>query len=259
MTRSRTGVSKLALPVALVVILVVAGGYLFLSRSPTTSTSSSQSSSSSSSTPSVTLRTEVDQLIQYINGRNIDGLATFYTQNSVEHWSGNTGGLQGLYTGVSNIRLLYATSVGKTSVIDVNSSNYAEHVFSPTHINATYRLVMLANSTTVGKLNATIDVSQEWNWGSGGWQISRENWSYAYFDASLIDAKLISSTTFPQWGVMEAGGNPNLVSEKSFEWNAGPLLAAGVYAFLLTIVVVVAAGFISRDRGPRRQGQTAHK
>jgi hypothetical protein len=38
---------------------------------------------------------------------------------------------------------------------------------------------------------------------------------------------------------MKEGQNPDLVSEKSFEWHAGPYLAAAVYAFLLGIVAFV--------------------
>ena len=244
MLHRRMGVSKLAVPVALIVVIVVAGAYVFLAKGPPTSTQSS------GSTSIVPVRSAVDQVIQDINARNVDGLATFYTQSSLVHWSGSTGGLSGLYSGTQNIRLTYATSVGKTTQMNVNASNYAEKMFSPSHINTTFVLSMLGNSTAVGKINATIDVSQEWNWGSGGWQISRENWDYVYFDALLLDKNRSSSTTFPQWGVIEAGGNPNLVGEKSFEWNAGPFLAVGVYAFLFTIFVVVAGRFVSRKRGP---------
>ncbi len=241
--------SKLAVPVALVVILVVAGAYVFLGRSPTTSTSSQ--SSASSSQPSVPLRTAVNQFVQDFNSRQVDSMLTFYTPTSVVVWSGKTGGLVGLYTGASNIRLIYAASVGKTSTMNANISDYTEHVFSPKHINATFVLVMLANSSVAGKLNATVEVSQEWNWGSGGWQISKENWAYSYFDASLLDLQFGSATTFPQWGYAQKGGNPNLVSEKSFEWHAGPYLAAGVYGFLFSVVAVMALKLRPRHRRAR--------
>jgi hypothetical protein len=247
--RARTGVSKLAVPVVLVVILVVAGAYVFLARSPTTSTSSQ--SSTSSSQPSAPLRSAVNQFVQDFNAREVDNVLTFYTPTSVVVWSGKTGGLVGQYTGASSIKLIYAASVGKTTVMHANLSNYAEDVFSATHVNATFVLVMLANSSVAGKLNATVNVSQEWKWGSGGWQISKENWAYKYFDASLLDLQFGSATTFPQWGYMQEGGNPNLVSEKSFEWHAGPFLAAGLYAFLFSIVAVMALRLRSRDRRSR--------
>lgn len=247
-TRGRAGLSKFAIPIALIVIVAVAGAYVFLSRGPTTATSTS----SGTSLPTAPLRDTVGQLIADINSRNVDGLVTFYSQNAVVTWSGKADGLVGNFPGSANIRLLMATSVGKTTTMDANVSNYAEQVFSPTHINATFVIAMLANSTTAGILNATVNVSEEWNWASGAWQISRENWAYRHFDASFLDVNQGSATTFPQWGVMEEGGNPNLVSEKSFEWNAGPFLAAAVYALLFTVVAVMAWGFISRNRGRRQ-------
>jgi len=193
----------------------------------------------------------VKQLINDLNGRNVDGVVAFYSPNAIDVWSGRLVGLQGRYTGVDNIRLLYATTVGKSTMVAANYSNYAEDTFSPTHVNATFVVGMLANSSAVGILTATIHVSQDWNWGNGGWQISKENWAYSYYDSSFVDAGIPSSTTFPQWGFMLKGGNPNLVSEKSFEWHAGPYLAVAVYAFLSGIVAVAALRFMSTGGGAR--------
>jgi hypothetical protein len=247
--RGRAVVSKLAVPVALVVILVVAGAYVFFIGNSTT-----VPTSTGTSTPTVSVHTAVNQLVQDVNDRNVDGVATFYNQNSLAIWSGNTGGLSGRYSGAGNIKLIYATTVGKTTKMNANVSNYAEKPFSPTHINATYVIGMLANSTVAGILTATISVSEEWNWGGGGWQISRENWAYNYFDSTTIDLnKGGDPTTFPQWGVMRVGGNPDLVSEKSFEWHAGPYLAAAVYAFLFSMVSFLVVRTRQSDRGRVRQ------
>jgi hypothetical protein len=240
MARGKVGISKLAVPVALIVVLVVAGAYVFLAKGATTTSTTGPVTS--------TVRDAVDQLVHDANARSVDGLASFYTTGSVVLWSGNLVGLQGKYTGAPNIRLLYATTVGKTSHMSVNMSDYAEKASSPTDINSTYRLKLLANSSVAGIINATINVSEEWNLGSGGWQISRENWAYTYYDSSYIDAGIPSATTFPQWGVMEKGGNPNLVSEKSLEWHAGPYLAAGVYAFLSGIIFVLAVKLRARPK-----------
>jgi len=202
----------------------------------------------------------VNQFIQDFNARNVDGLASFYTSSSVLLWSGNVGGLKGLYTGAGNIRLLYATTVGKSTSMDANISNYAEKTISPTVVNATFVITLLANSTIAGTVTANIDATQEWSMGSGGWQISKENWAYTHYDSSLQDAGLGSATTFPQWGYALKGGNPNLVSEKSFEWHAGPYVAASVYAFLFGVVAVMALRFRSMGKGAlaekRRQAGT---
>ena len=259
LAQRRAGFSKLAVPVVLIVILAVAGGYLFLTRN-TTSTQSTVSS-----LPSVPVHSEVDQFIQDINARNVDRVLTFYNPSSVVVWAGSTGGLVGHYVGPQSIRLIYAASIGKTTAIDVNVSNYAEKAFSPTHINATFVGNILGNSSVVGNLTATVNVSQEWNWGNSGWQISRENWAYSYFYASLLtNQQGPSETTFPQWGYMDKGGNPDLVSEKSIEWHIGPFLAAGVYALLFGVAFVLAMRLRSRDRrappeGRPRPSATANK
>jgi len=244
-SRRRTGLSKLAIPVALIVILVAAGAYVFLVRG--SAPSSSTKSSSSSTLPTVPVRDEVNQFIQDFTGRNVDGLVSFYAPTSTLVWSGNVGGLAGMYTPVGNIRLIYATTVGKSVTLAANISDYAEETISPTITNATFFITMLENSTEAGIVHATIDVTQEWVWGSSGWQISKENWAYKTFDSSYIDAGIPAATTFPQWGYELKGGNPNLVSEKSFEWHAGPYVAASVYAFLFGVLSLMALRLRSRD------------
>jgi hypothetical protein len=246
--RGRMGVSRLAAPVAVIIVLVVAGAYVFLARGTAVSTTTA-----AAGPPTVSVQTAVDQLVQDLNDRNVDGLVAYYTPNAVDIWFGNTGGLSGRYIGPEQIRLIYATSVGKTTTLDANLSDYAQDVFSPTNVNTTFVINMLGNSTVAGILTAKVDVSQEWNWGNSGWQISKENWNYALFDASFIDANQSTSTTFPQWAVMRTGGNPNLVSEKSFEWHAGPYVAASAYAFLFGVVAFLALRLRSTGRRPTRE------
>jgi hypothetical protein len=241
---ARTGVSRLAAAVAVVAVLIVAGAYVFLARAPATPTQTS-----TAGPPKVPVQTAVDQLIQDLNDRNVDGLVALYAPDAVDIWFGSTGGLSGRYAGPEQIRLIYATSVGKTTTLDANLSDYAQDVLSPTSANATFVLNMRGNSTVAGVLIATVDVSQNWNWGTSGWQISEENWNYALFYSSYLSANQNTVTTFPQWGVMKAGGNPNLVSEKSFEWHAGPYVAASVYAFLFGVVAFMALRLRSKGRG----------
>jgi hypothetical protein len=251
--RARTGVSRVAVAVvaAAAAIVIAGGGYALLARSPATSTTTA----SLAGVPPPPVQTAVDRLIQDLNERNVDGMVAFYSSNAVDVWFGNTGGLSGRYVGPEQIRLIYAASVGKTTSLDANLSDYAQDAFSPTNVNTTFVISMLGNSTVAGILTAKVDVSEEWNWGSPGWQISKENWNYAIFDASNIDANLSTSTTFPQWAVMRMGGNPNLVSEKNFEWHAGPYLAAAVYAFLFGILALAVTSYTTRrfpDKAPAR-------
>ncbi|HUI85725.1 MAG TPA: hypothetical protein VLY21_01050 [Nitrososphaerales archaeon] len=234
----RRAASRLAAPVALLVVLLVAGGYVFLTRSKS---GVSESSISTSLSPNP-LNATVAQVVQDYNQRDVDGLASFYTSNSVLVWSGALVGLQGRYTG-GNIMLLYAATIGKSSTVNASISNFAQKVISPTVTNATFVVHMLANSTVAGIVTATIDATQEWNWNGAKWQILKENWAYSLYDSSYVDEGLPSVTTFPQWGYELKGGNPNLVSEKSFEWHAGPFVAASVYAFLIGVLVLGAFSY----------------
>lgn len=245
----RRGISKVAVPAAIVIIvvIVVAGAYFALTRTPTTSTTIS----STGPPPASVVSTDVDQFVQDLNARNVDGLLSLYSPESVLVWSGNVGGLAGMYTGDQNIRLIYATTVGKSVSLDANLSNYQQNVISPTIVNATYQIKLLANSTAAGIVHATIDVTEEWTGVTGAWQISKENWAYTQYDSSYIDAGIPSATTFPQWGYELKGGNPNLVSEKSFEWHAGPYIAASVYAFLFGVLALTALRLRSLERRER--------
>jgi hypothetical protein len=242
--RRRRGVSKLIIPVAVIVVIAVAGAYFALSRSSTTSSGVV----SSAPPPTSVVSTEVNQLVQNLDSRNVDGLVALYSPNSVLVWSGNVGGLAGMYTGDQNIRLIYAATVGKSFTLDANLSNYKQTVISPSIVNATWEMKLLANSTAAGVVRATIDVTEQWSGVSGAWQISKENWAYTLYDSSLIDAGIPSSTTFPQWGYELKGGNPNLVSEKSFEWHAGPYIAASVYAFLFGVLALTVLRLRTLDR-----------
>ena len=244
--------SKLAVPAALVIIvvIVVAGALVLL---PKGSKTTSAQTSSTSSLPTVALNSTVSQLIQDLNTRNVEGLIAFYSPDAVDIWSGSTGGLSGMYTGTTNIKLIYATTVGKSSSLDANISDYTQGVSSPTQENASFVIKLIANSTAAGIVHAIIDVSEQWAWAGSGWQITKENWAYTLYDSSLIDAGIPSATTFPQWGYELKGGNPNLVSEKSFEWHAGPYIAASVYAFLFGVLAIAALRLRSIDRREKRK------
>jgi hypothetical protein len=247
----RRAVSRLATSIALLVVLLAAGGYIFLTRSQS---GASESSTSTSLSPTP-LNATVAQVMQDYNQRDVDGLASFYTSNSVLVWSGALVGLQGQYMG-GNIMLLYATTIGKSSTVNASISNLAEKVISPTVTNATFVVHMLANSTVAGIVTATIDATQEWNWNGAKWQILKENWAYILYDSSYVDEGLPSVTTFPQWGYELKGGNPNLVSEKSFEWHAGPFVAASVYAFLIGVLVLGAFSYAENKGNHTREVRT---
>jgi hypothetical protein len=249
----RLAISTLAIAVVVFVAIGIAVELVFL---PSASSSGASKTTTTSSqifcspqyggcpTPSTTVKTSVDQWVSDFNTRNVAGLANFYSTAAAVTWSGNAAGLAGTYNGQGNIRILYGSSIGKTLILNASIANYAESVANPSNINVTMTVLMNGNSSVVGELTSTVAATQMWNYNGQQWQIIKENWNYKTFNVQYP----VSATTFPQWGALRVGQNPNLVSEKSFEWNAGPYVAASVYAFLFGVLAIGFMKYRGRSR-----------
>jgi hypothetical protein len=245
---SRRAISALAVGVVVFVIVGIAVEVTFLPKSSTpaqtTTTTGCQGASSGSGSPSTPVKSAVDQLIQDFNSRNVGGLSNLYAPDACVTWTGLASGLIGTYNGQGNIKILYGSSIGKTTVLNASITNYNEKAATPTNFNVSMTILMHGNSSVVGALDATIDATQQWVYNGGQWQIVKETWDYKVFKVQFP----VSSTTFPQWGALKTGKNPDLVSEKSFEWNVGPYVAASVYAFLFGIVAMGVMKYRARPR-----------
>ena len=242
-SNKRIAISALAVAVVVFVAIGIAVEVVFLPK-PTSSGPQSVTLSSGQTAsvwcsggcpaPSTTVQSAVTQWVADFNSRNVVGLGNFYSSNAVVDWTGQASGLAGTYNGVSNIRILYGSSIGKTSTLIANISNYKETDINPSNANVTLTLNMNGLSSVVGTLSITVAVTQQWNYVGGSWTIVKETWNYLVFNEQYP----VSATTFPQWTAIKEGLNPNLVSEKSFEWHAGPFVAATVYAFLGGIAAI---------------------
>jgi hypothetical protein len=253
--RNRMAISALAVAAVVFVAVGIAVEIAFLPKASSPAGGSGQTTTAGSggclaatpasgSTPSTPVKTAVDQLVQDFNSRNVAGLSNFYSTDACVTWSGLASGLTGTYNGQGNVRILYGSSIGKTTSLNASIANYNEKAASPAVVNVTMTILMNGNSSVVGALTSTIDATQQWVYNGGQWQIVKENWDYKTFNVQFP----VSSTTFPQWGALRTGKNPDLVSEKSFEWNAGPYVAASVYAFLFGIAAIGVIKYRSRSR-----------
>ena len=186
--------------------------------------------------PASNLSATVAQWVSDFDARDVTGLANFYADDALVVWPSSPevlpNVLDGVYSGIDNIRILYGSEIGKTTALIANLSDYKDTDINQDNANVSLTLTMKGNSTVVGGLAMTADVSQEWNYVNGQWRIAKENWNFVAFYEEFP----VSATTFPQWTAMKDGQNPNLVSEKSFEWHAGPYLAASIYAFLMGVL-----------------------
>ncbi len=247
---ARLAISALAAAVVLFVFIGVAVELVFLPKAsspagPATSTSSgSVYCSQGCPAPSTPVKTAVDKWVQDFNTRNVGGLSSFYAQDAAVTWSGQASGLAGTYNGQGNVRILFGSSIGKTIVLNATITNYNEKPVNPSNIDVTMTVNMKGNSSVVGALDSTVDASQSWHYVNGQWEIAQETWNYKTFIVQFP----VSATTFPQWGALRSGTNPALVSEKSFEWNAGPYVAASVYAFLGGVLAIGVIKYRKRSK-----------
>jgi hypothetical protein len=238
--RGRLAISALAVAVVVFVALGIAVELVFLPKASTSSTPTTTAtttttfSCSGSSTPSSTVAAAVQTWLGDFNSRDVTGLGNLYSQDTTVVWTGTAPGLTGTYNGVGNVRILFGSSIGKTTSLNASIANENEKDVNPCNADVTLTLTMNGNSSVVGKLGITIDATQQWNYIGGQWQIVNETWNYVTFNEQFP----VSATTFPQWTAMKEGQNPNLVSEKSFEWHAGPYVAASIYAFLFGVLAL---------------------
>lgn len=251
-SRQRLAISALAVGVVLFVAIGIAVEIVFLpaasqNAATTTTTTTATTTYSCSCTPSTQLKAAVDQWIADFNSRDVTGIGNFYSQDTTVVWAGGGAagtGLDGTYNGIGQVRILYGSSIGKTTTLVANISNYKETDIAAGNGNVSLTLTMVGVSSVVGNLSISIAANQHWNYVGGQWQIVKESWNYVNF----YESNPVSSTTFPQWTAMKDGQNPNLVSEKSFEWHAGPFVAASVYAFLFGVLAYGAIQLRKRTR-----------
>jgi len=246
----RLAISAIAVAVVAFVAIGIAVELVFLPKASTSSTPTTTTTASTVYTcagcaaPSTTVKASVTQWVSDLNSRDVTGVGNFYSQDTTVVWSGTAPGLAGVYNGVGNVRILLGSSIGKTTSLNASIANYNEKDVNPYNANVTFTLSQTGNSSVVGALSITIDANQQWNYIGGQWQIVKETWNYAKFTEQFP----VSATTFPQWTAMKEGQNPNLVSEKSFEWNAGPYVAASIYAFIFGLLAFGAIKYRNRSR-----------
>jgi ketosteroid isomerase-like protein len=249
--RSRLAISALVIGVVIFVAVGIAAELILLPKASTPSGASTTATGTAATsgpstivTPSSTVQTAIANWVADFNSRNVNGISAYYANDANVVWAGDASGLAGTYNGVDNIRILYGSSIGKTLILNVSASNIQANMINPDYANVTMTLTMAGTSSVVGTLTADISAYQTWYYENGAWQIQKETWTYNTFTEQYP----VSATTFPQWAALKTGQNPNLVSEKSFEWHAGPYVAASVYAVMFGVLAIGVIKFRSRPK-----------
>jgi hypothetical protein len=207
--------ATLALAIAVIafVVIGIVVEFVFLPKA--------SSSASRTTTPSEPVNAAVNRWVADLNSRNVTGLADSYAENATVNWTGLASGFAGTYAGRGNITILYGSTTGKESLVNASITNYNQNDIGPSDANVTFVLNMTGNNAVTGHFAILLNASQRWDYAGGHWQILKENWDYKVFNIQYP----CCGTTFPQWAALKSGMNPDLVSEKSFEWHAGPMWA----------------------------------
>lgn len=150
------------------------------------------------------------------------------------NWTGDAGGLGGVYTGTSNIIILYIGSFSHVTNLVVHTANLSATAQGAENVSLNFDLSMEGYSTQLGNLTARVLVTQDWQNQAGTWSIQNETWDYLSFTTT----NPVTSTVFPQWGLALEGRNPDLASEHLLEWYAAPYVAGGIYASIVAIFFI---------------------
>ncbi len=232
----KVGTLALAIAVIVFVFIGITAEVVFLPKA--------SSSASHTTTPSEPVNAAVNRWVADLNSRNLMGLGDFYAENATVTYSGLATGFAGTYAGKGNIMILYGSTTGKEASVNASIANYNQNNMDPSDANVTFLLNMTGTNAVTGHFAILVNASQQWDYAGGQWQISKENWDYKVFNIQYP----CCGTTFPQWAAARSGLNPDLVSEKSFEWHAGPYVAASMYAFLVGVIAIGSLAYRRRSR-----------
>jgi hypothetical protein len=178
---------------------VILAVYVTLIADPTTYSASSRSDSSTGTAHAVTsasaaltsspqdlnatqqVLAQITQFLKVLQNRNLSGLHDYYTNESVLTLTGCTNGLGGKYTGLSDIKSLYAEYENRIDSFSFNSSGLALRVIDTSTVNATYGLSITARAF-FGSVDAVVVVQQQWIFSSNstqhttssGWAIEKD-------------------------------------------------------------------------------------
>jgi hypothetical protein len=202
---------------ALVAILVVASlgvGYLSgnITRATETMTSVSTTTATFTGTYDATYQQVADAYATHLTQlkeRDVIALSSDYESNATIEWTGDASGLTGTYSGVSNIRLLWASTIGKSINFSVSDEHQSMAVDKGDAymVNSTfdfqwwtYYCGIGAAVTSLGSMNGSVVAQDIYehvsnNNNSSSWFIARETWNFTQFNVQCLPATTTSSSS----------------------------------------------------------------
>lgn len=125
--------------------------------------------------------------LSLFSSKNVSATVSQYTDDANVTYEGQAAGLQGNYTGTSDIRILIAADISKTTLffianetqpsIQVETMGSGDSVVSVV-VNSTFNF--RGESPVFGNINGTVSARTTFVPGSasGNWLISNETWNY---------------------------------------------------------------------------------
>lgn len=214
--------------VVVVVIVLVGAGLYFVSLPP----GGGKTTTTSSSVAAPDLKPQYSRHVDTIGTRDVTTVLLDYQDNAAVTWTGHAAGLEGVYQGTGNIRLLFASALSTAntitfvphSIIQTNRTGQAE-------INST--LTFTGKSSLLGTFNGNLLSSTVYTNNGGTWKISAENWNYLVFNATSKGG----ATTFPEWQKV----GPINVSNRSPDWLHNFVWDYGGYGIAIAIYAIIVA------------------
>jgi len=115
----------------------------------TTSTTYCQGGGPNCVPPASNLSAAVVQWVADFDARDVTGLANLYTNDALVNWTSSSevlpNVLDGVYSGIDNIRILYGSEIGKTTALIATLSNYKETDINQDNANVSLTLTMKGN------------------------------------------------------------------------------------------------------------------
>jgi len=188
-----------------------------------------------------------DAHLSEINARNVPAVLNDYSDNALVRWTGRAAGLEGNYSGVGNIRLLYSAALSTAEQITVTPSSYVEIADSSTQETVTSTLTFTGKSSILGTFNGTVQSRTVFVYSSGAWKIQNESWEYKVFNVAASGG----ATTFPEW---QKVGPINLNRRSTdwlhnFAWDFGGLGAAAIVYITIAVLGLLLVRKIRQDGG----------
>lgn len=147
------------------------------------------------------LRIAIDNWLLAFEDRDAGKLQGFYVndRDTYAEWLGQAGAFQGSYKGYSNIRLLLATVLGRTSALDMDATDVTIELSGNRGI-VDLNMWNTGEGDLIGHFNMSIQARTIWEYQDGGWKIVDDRWNFLIFETEVVAEGTVFALKWKQIG-----------------------------------------------------------